>query len=168
MFALYWRLRGRRQFAAQDVPIADAKPEEIQDLLGGALFRALYKWMVDTGPVYLLPTGEKRSPRTCCKSIALVMMLKMSLTVAPKGCSRSANGSPHRPRYTSAMRSTRNGVVRRMAGPASSFLVISDPAAAKHVLRATDNPNNPLYNKGLVAEVTREPCAHRCETLTTQ
>jgi carotene epsilon-monooxygenase len=40
-----------------------------------------------------------------------------------------------------------------MSGPASSFLVISDPAAAKHVLRATDNPNNPLYNKGLVAEV---------------
>lgn len=39
------------------------------------------------------------------------------------------------------------------AGPISSFLVISDPAAAKHVLRATDNPKRPLYNKGLVAEV---------------
>lgn len=39
------------------------------------------------------------------------------------------------------------------AGPASSFLVISDPEAAKHVLRASDNPNNPIYNKGLVAEV---------------
>jgi len=39
------------------------------------------------------------------------------------------------------------------AGPASSFLVISDPAAAKHVLRASDNPKNPIYDKGLVAEV---------------
>ena len=39
------------------------------------------------------------------------------------------------------------------AGPTSSFLVISDPAAAKHVLRATDNPKRPLYDKGLVAEV---------------
>ena len=40
------------------------------------------------------------------------------------------------------------------AGPASSFLVISDPAAAKHVLRASDNPKNPIYDKGLVAEVS--------------
>lgn len=40
-----------------DIPIADAKPEEIKDLLGGALFKALYKWMEDSGPVYLLPTG---------------------------------------------------------------------------------------------------------------
>lgn len=37
--------------------MADAKPEDIQDLLGGALFKALYKWMEETGPVYLLPTG---------------------------------------------------------------------------------------------------------------
>ena len=44
---------------AQDVPVADAKPEEIKELLGGALFKALYKWMVDSGPVYLLPTGEQ-------------------------------------------------------------------------------------------------------------
>ena len=50
----------------QDVPIADAKPEEIQDLLGGALFRALYKWMVDTGPVYLLPTGSRLPCPACC------------------------------------------------------------------------------------------------------
>ena len=40
-------------------------------------------------------------------------------------------------------------------GPISSFLVISDPAAAKHVLRATDNPKRPIYVKGLVAEVGR-------------
>jgi carotene epsilon-monooxygenase len=41
------------------------------------------------------------------------------------------------------------------AGPVSSFLVISDPAAAKHVLRATDNSNNNIYGKGLVAEVSK-------------
>jgi carotenoid epsilon hydroxylase len=75
--------------------VADAKPEDIQDLLGGALFQALYKWMEETGPVYLLPTG-----------------------------------------------------------PVSSFLVISDPAAAKHVLQRSDNPKNNIYGKGLVAEVS--------------
>lgn len=32
-------------------------------------------------------------------------------------------------------------------------MVISEPEAAKHVLRATDNPSNPLYDKGLVREV---------------
>ena len=41
--------------------MADAKPEEIKELLGGALFKALYKWMVDSGPVYLLPTGWQRN-----------------------------------------------------------------------------------------------------------
>jgi len=87
---------GRLWGGASDVPVADAKPEDIQDLLGGALFKALFKWMVETGPVYLLPTG-----------------------------------------------------------PISSFLVISDPEAAKHVLRASDNPQRPMYNKGLVAEVSK-------------
>ncbi len=80
----------------QTIPVADAKPDDIKDLLGGALFKALYKWMVESGPVYLLPTG-----------------------------------------------------------PASSFLVISDPAAAKHVLRYTDNPSRNIYDKGLVAEVSK-------------
>lgn len=37
--------------------MADAKPEQIQDLLGGGLFKALYTWMLESGPVYLLPTG---------------------------------------------------------------------------------------------------------------
>jgi hypothetical protein len=64
----------------QNIPVADAKPDDIKDLLGGALFKALFKWFTESGPVYLLPTG-----------------------------------------------------------PVSSFLVISDPDAAKHVLRATDN-----------------------------
>lgn len=48
---------GRLWGGKSDIPVADAKPEDIQDLLGGALFKALYKWMVETGPVYLLPTG---------------------------------------------------------------------------------------------------------------
>jgi len=42
----------------QDTPVADAKPDDIKDLLGGALFKALFKWMQESGPVYLLPTGE--------------------------------------------------------------------------------------------------------------
>jgi carotene epsilon-monooxygenase len=79
----------------QNIPVADAKPDDIKDLLGGALFKALYKWMVESGPVYLLPTG-----------------------------------------------------------PVSSFLVISDPAVAKHVLRSSDNTQRNLYEKGLVAEVS--------------
>lgn len=49
----------RSLLAPQDVPVADAKAEDIQELLGGALFKALYKWMVESGPVYLLPTGGK-------------------------------------------------------------------------------------------------------------
>lgn len=81
--------------APQDAPVADAKPDDIQDLLGGALFKALYKWMEESGPIYLLPTG-----------------------------------------------------------PVSSFLVISDPEAAKHVLMKSDNPKDNIYGKGLVAEVS--------------
>ena len=79
----------------QDAPVANAKPEDLQELLGGALFKALYKWMEQDGPIYQLPTG-----------------------------------------------------------PVSSFLVICDPAAAKHVLQLSDNPKNNVYSKGLVAEVS--------------
>lgn len=79
----------------QDAPVANAKPEDIQELLGGALFKALYKWMEQDGSIYLLPTG-----------------------------------------------------------PVSSFLVVCDPAAAKHVLQLSDNPKNNVYSKGLVAEVS--------------
>ena len=55
-------------FSFQDVPVADAKAEDIQELLGGALFKALYKWMVESGPVYLLPTGQMT---TCLCSTAV-------------------------------------------------------------------------------------------------
>ena len=97
MFSPGWLTQlGQLWGGKSDVPVADAKPEDIQDLLGGALFKALYKWMLESGPVYLLPTG-----------------------------------------------------------PISSFLVISDPEAAKHVLRSSDNPNRPVYEKGLVAEVAK-------------
>jgi hypothetical protein len=41
----------------QNVPVANASYDDIKDLLGGALFLPLYKWMEDSGPVYLLPTG---------------------------------------------------------------------------------------------------------------
>ncbi|KAK9823343.1 hypothetical protein WJX72_002053 [[Myrmecia] bisecta] len=91
-----WLLQLARMWGTSgNVPRANAMPADIQDLLGGALFLPLFKWMQESGPVYLLPTG-----------------------------------------------------------PASSFLVISDPAAAKHVLRSTDNPKRPLYEKGLVREVS--------------
>ena len=54
--------RKRLSLLLQDIPVADAKPADIQDLLGGALFKALYKWMEETGPVYLLPTGAPMLP----------------------------------------------------------------------------------------------------------
>ena len=97
MFSPAWLTQlGQLWGGKSDVPVADAQPDDIKDLLGGALFKALFKWMVESGPVYLLPTG-----------------------------------------------------------PISSFLVISDPEAAKHVLRSSDNPARPIYEKGLVAEVSK-------------
>ena len=56
----------------QNVPMANAQPDDIQDLLGGALFKALFKWMVESGPIYLLPTGAHAAlccAATCCASI---------------------------------------------------------------------------------------------------
>ena len=54
----YIRVLGNSCHAMQDTPVADAKPDDIKDLLGGALFKALFKWMQESGPVYLLPTGD--------------------------------------------------------------------------------------------------------------
>jgi len=84
-------------FGRFGVPIADAQVSDVQDLLGGALFLPLYKWMRESGPVFLLPTG-----------------------------------------------------------PLSSFLVVSDPAVIKHVLRFSDHPDpaRNVYGKGLVTEVS--------------
>ena len=112
----------------QDVPVADAKAEDIQELLGGALFKALYKWMVESGPVYLLPTGRNTQGLTCPQGLAMAW----------------------RDTVTSSLSTLSKDLC---AGPVSSFLVVSDPAAAKHVLRSTDNPNRPIYVKGLVQEV---------------
>lgn len=71
----------------QDVPIADAQPEEIQELLGGALFKALYKWMIDSGPVYLLPTGSSAedlgSRPKPCKSFDFQMTTALASTLGP-------------------------------------------------------------------------------------
>lgn len=71
------------------VPVATAKLDDVQDLLGGALFLPLFKWMLETGPVYRLAAGPR------------------------------------------------------------NFVVIGDPAAAKHVLK-----NYGKYAKGLVSEVS--------------
>ena len=43
------------------LPVADAKVDDISELLGGGLFQPLYKWMLESGPVYLLPTGPVTS-----------------------------------------------------------------------------------------------------------
>eukprot|EP00803_Ostreobium_quekettii_P005980 evm.model.scf_345.2 EVM.evm.TU.scf_345.2 scf_345:33857-40216(+) len=87
---------GRLWGGESDCPVVNAAPEDIQDLLGGALFQAVFKYFQEAGPVYLLPTG-----------------------------------------------------------PVSSFLVISNPECAKHVLKLSDNPKRGVYNKGLVAEVSQ-------------
>ncbi|XP_010546518.1 PREDICTED: carotene epsilon-monooxygenase, chloroplastic isoform X2 [Tarenaya hassleriana] len=71
------------------IPVASAKLEDVSDLLGGALFLPLYKWMNEYGPIYRLAAGPR------------------------------------------------------------NFVVVSDPAIAKHVLR-----NYGKYAKGLVAEVS--------------
>ena len=42
---------------ASEIPVADAKLDDITGLLGGGLFQPLFKWMKEAGPVYLLPTG---------------------------------------------------------------------------------------------------------------
>ncbi|RZB85979.1 carotene epsilon-monooxygenase, chloroplastic-like [Glycine soja] len=71
------------------IPLASAKLDDVSDLLGGALFLPLFKWMQDYGPIYRLAAGPR------------------------------------------------------------NFVVVSDPAIAKHVLR-----NYGKYAKGLVAEVS--------------
>ena len=113
--------------------MADAKAEDIQELLGGALFKALYKWMVESGPVYLLPTGTHTAIIAYRTTSHLVIQIPHT----------STPGAVHT-----------DGHFPLRAGPVSSFLVVSDPAAAKHVLRSTDNPNRPIYVKGLVQEVS--------------
>ncbi|PRQ43697.1 putative carotene epsilon-monooxygenase [Rosa chinensis] len=71
------------------IPVASAKLDDVSDLLGGALFLPLFKWMNQYGPIYRLAAGPR------------------------------------------------------------NFVVVSDPAIAKHVLR-----NYGKYAKGLVAEVS--------------
>lgn len=71
------------------IPLASAKLDDVSDLLGGALFLPLFKWMKEYGPIYRLAAGPR------------------------------------------------------------NFVVVSDPAIAKHVLK-----NYGKYGKGLVAEVS--------------
>lgn len=72
------------------IPVADAKLEDVKDLLGGALFLPLFKWMMENGPVYRLAAGPR------------------------------------------------------------NFVIVGDPAVAKHVLKGYGTK----YSKGLVAEVS--------------
>ncbi|XP_057779281.1 carotene epsilon-monooxygenase, chloroplastic [Salvia miltiorrhiza] len=73
-----------------NIPVASAKLDDVSDLLGGALFLPLFKWMNEYGPIYRLAAGPR------------------------------------------------------------NFVVVSDPAIAKHVLRNYGT----IYSKGLVAEVS--------------
>ncbi|KAJ6830603.1 carotene epsilon-monooxygenase, chloroplastic isoform X2 [Iris pallida] len=85
--------RGRGGGGADDgsnIPAASARLDDVSELLGGALFLPLYKWMGEYGPVYRLAAGPR------------------------------------------------------------DFVVVSDPAVAKHVLRGYGTK----YAKGLVAEVS--------------
>ncbi|KAK9158718.1 hypothetical protein Scep_005292 [Stephania cephalantha] len=41
------------------IPIANAKLDDVSDLLGGALFLPLFKWMNDYGPIYRLAAGPR-------------------------------------------------------------------------------------------------------------
>ncbi|KAK1267373.1 hypothetical protein QJS04_geneDACA000249 [Acorus gramineus] len=81
-----------RSFTTDDsgIPVAEARLDDVSDLLGGALFLPLYKWMLEYGPVYRLSAGPR------------------------------------------------------------DFVIVSDPATAKHVLRNYGTK----YAKGLVAEVS--------------
>ncbi|GMH28747.1 hypothetical protein Nepgr_030590 [Nepenthes gracilis] len=72
------------------IPVATAKLDDVLDLLGGALFLPLFKWMELYGPIYRLAAGPR------------------------------------------------------------NFVVVSDPAIAKHVLRNYGTK----YAKGLVSEVS--------------
>ncbi|XP_039024947.1 carotene epsilon-monooxygenase, chloroplastic [Hibiscus syriacus] len=79
-------------FGANDdsgIPVANAQLEDVSELLGGALFLPLFKWMNQYGPIYRLAAGPR------------------------------------------------------------NFVVVSNPAIAKHVLR-----NYGKYAKGLVSEVS--------------
>ncbi|CAG9461633.1 unnamed protein product [Pedinophyceae sp. YPF-701] len=48
-------------FGRLGIPLANPTPEDMNSLLGGALFLPLYKWFRETGPVFLLPTGPVSS-----------------------------------------------------------------------------------------------------------
>ncbi|GBG61503.1 hypothetical protein CBR_g21846 [Chara braunii] len=49
-------LRGPDQ---SGIPVANAKLDDVRDLLGGALFLPLFKWMLESGPVYRLAAGPR-------------------------------------------------------------------------------------------------------------
>ncbi|CAN6305963.1 unnamed protein product [Urochloa humidicola] len=84
------RALGRGGADDSGIPVASAKLDDVQDLLGGALFLPLFKWFREEGPVYRLAAGPR------------------------------------------------------------DFVIVSDPAVAKHVLRGYGS----RYEKGLVAEVS--------------
>ncbi|GMH35814.1 hypothetical protein BSKO_03682 [Bryopsis sp. KO-2023] len=69
---------GRLWGGKADVPVVSATPSDVKELLGGALFQALYKWMLEAGPIYLLPTGPTSSFLVISGPEATKHVLKMS------------------------------------------------------------------------------------------
>ncbi|CAI5969236.1 unnamed protein product [Closterium sp. NIES-65] len=58
--SLFEKLRGPDD---SGIPVADAKLDDVKDLLGGALFLPLFKWMLESGPVYRdMPRVRPRLP----------------------------------------------------------------------------------------------------------
>lgn len=72
----------------QNIPVADAKPDDIKDLLGGALFKALFKWF-EVGPAVcmLLEVASQRS--TACMHVEK----RLSILACMYACSRVPGNS---------------------------------------------------------------------------
>ena len=74
-----------------DIPVANARPEQVADLLGGALFQALFTWFEESGPVYLLPTGPFSSFLIISDPIAAKHVLQKYGSVYSKGLVREVS-----------------------------------------------------------------------------
>eukprot|EP00252_Welwitschia_mirabilis_P026666 TRINITY_DN8810_c0_g1_i1.p1 TRINITY_DN8810_c0_g1~~TRINITY_DN8810_c0_g1_i1.p1 ORF type:complete len:569 (-),score=100.49 TRINITY_DN8810_c0_g1_i1:171-1877(-) len=56
-YRLVYLMKTRRDEEYSGIPSANARLDDVKDLLGGALFLPLFKWMQESGPVYRLATG---------------------------------------------------------------------------------------------------------------
>jgi carotene epsilon-monooxygenase len=80
-----------------NVPVADAKLAEVEELLGGGMFQPLFKWMQKYGPVYLLPTGPVSSYAVISDPVALKHILRGYGSKNIKGTISEAGGGENGP-----------------------------------------------------------------------